>query len=159
MSPRALCMCVSSKAPFDSTVNLLSDNLDQTAQFWEEVIGLPLWTRVPVDLSSKRGWLSRLLRKAGVSASTDGAIITLVTEEVDEAVVRLKERGVAFEGVHPDCNIYHAFLETRTACSSRSRDSKILDGLRLCRRVRASISKQNLRNPETQSKILFGLAS
>ena len=109
-------MCVSSKAPFDSTVNFYyTDNLDQTAQFWEEVVGLPLILdqgTCRIYQVSGDGYLG-FCEKPGVSASTDGAIITLVTEEVDEAVVRLKKRGVAFEkapAFNTDYNIYHAFF-------------------------------------------------
>jgi catechol 2,3-dioxygenase-like lactoylglutathione lyase family enzyme len=89
-------------------------NLEATARFYEEVLGLPL----ALDQGSCRiyrtaagAYLGFCERKEG--ASPEGVILTLVTDDVDGWYERLSRRGVEFEKKpthNPKYRIYHCFL-------------------------------------------------
>ena len=104
------------QAPFDQQVTFLyTRDLDATARFYEETMGLPLVLdqgtcriyRVSAD-----GFLG-FCQRAEASEQPAGIIVTLVTEDVDGWHARLRTRGVAFEkapALNPAYNIYHCFL-------------------------------------------------
>ena len=104
------------QAPFDQQVTFLyTRDLDATARFYEETMGLPLVLdqgtcriyRVSAD-----GFLG-FCQRAEASEQPAGIIVTLVTEDVDGWHARLVARGVQFEqppALNPRFNIYHCFL-------------------------------------------------
>ena len=104
------------QAPFDQQVTFLyTRDLDATARFYEETMGLPLVLdqgtcriyRVSAD-----GFVG-FCQRAEAPEEPAGIIVTLVTEDVDGWFARLRERGVAFEkapALNPAYNIYHCFL-------------------------------------------------
>lgn len=96
---------------------LMTRDLEGTARFYEEVLGLPL----KLDQGTCRiyqvsgdGYLGFCRQKEGAEAPDPRAIIvTLVTQDVDSWYERLRQRGVAFvkpPAVNPDYDIYHCFL-------------------------------------------------
>jgi catechol 2,3-dioxygenase-like lactoylglutathione lyase family enzyme len=98
---------------------LYTRDLETTARFYEEVLGLPL----ALDQGACRiyrvsgdGYLGFCRRAEAVeqpSGALPGVIFTIVTDEVDEWYDFLCQRGVVFEkppAVNPQCNIYHCFL-------------------------------------------------
>jgi catechol 2,3-dioxygenase-like lactoylglutathione lyase family enzyme len=104
--------------PFDQQVTFLyTADLPATADFYENVLGLPLVLdqgacriyRVAGDAFvgfCRQGDADRQARPAGT-------ILTLVTDEVDAWYERLQAEGVAFEKaptLNPEFNIYHCFL-------------------------------------------------
>jgi catechol 2,3-dioxygenase-like lactoylglutathione lyase family enzyme len=98
---------------------LYTRDLQTTARFYEEVLGLPL----ALDQGTCRiywvsgdGYLGFCRRAEAVeqpSGSPPGVIFTIVTDEVDEWYSQLSQRGVVFEkppALNPQYNIYHCFL-------------------------------------------------
>lgn len=94
---------------------LYTRNLAETAQFYEDVLGLPL----VLDQGSCRiyrvsgdGFLGFCQRESAPE-QPQGIIFTFATRQVDEWYHLLSERGVEFEkppAHNPDYNIYHCFL-------------------------------------------------
>ncbi len=98
---------------------LYTRDLETTACFYEDVLGLPL----VLDQGSCRiyrvsggGYLG-FCRRAEMADPPPGAppdvIVTIVTDKVDEWYDFLSQQGVAFEkppAVNPQYNIYHCFL-------------------------------------------------
>ncbi len=108
-------MCRDTSQTFDQAVSFFyTPDLQASARFWEETIGLPLvLDQGPCRIYrvSQDGFIG-FCQREGTQASPD-VIITLVAQDVDERCNTLKERGVVFEKdpVHnPTFNIYHAFL-------------------------------------------------
>lgn len=104
-----------SDAPFRQQVTFLSTrDLAAAAHFYEELLGLPL----VLDQGACR--IYRVAGDAflGVCARDDaptpaGAIVTLVTHDVDGWYARLVARGVVFDqppAYNPRFDIYHCFL-------------------------------------------------
>ena len=100
---------------FDAQITFCyTPNLPATAEFYENVLELPL----ALDQGACR--IYRVTRGAFLGfCSKDeapipkGIILTLVTEDVDAWHARLSERGVVFEkppAHNPKFNIYHCFL-------------------------------------------------
>ncbi len=97
------------------TTFLYTRNLQLTAHFYEELMGLP----VALDQGDCRiyrvaenGFLGFCERKEAPS-DPGGVILTLVTEEVDRWYALLKDQGVTFEMepvYNPRYDIYHCFL-------------------------------------------------
>jgi catechol 2,3-dioxygenase-like lactoylglutathione lyase family enzyme len=96
---------------------LMTDDLEATARFYEEVLVLPL----KLDQGSCRiyqvsdtGYLGFCQRTGATEAApAPDLIVTLVTQEVDEWYRYLKGQGVAFEKppqTNPKYDIYHCFL-------------------------------------------------
>ncbi len=99
----------------DSQIVFLATNdLQMTAAFYEETLGLTL----ALDQGKCRiyqmadnaflGFCSKDEIPGG-----DGVIITLVTQNVDEWYQQLQDRGVKFEkkpAYNPEYQIYHCFL-------------------------------------------------
>ncbi len=109
-------MCATSEAPFESSVNFYyTRDLPKTAEFWEELVGLPLVLdqgTCRIYRVSRDGYLGFCERSGQVVDAAD-AIVTLVTEKVDEVVDKLKGKGLQFEKdpcFNPTYNIYHAFF-------------------------------------------------
>ena len=105
--------------PIDQQITFLyTSDLDATAHFYEQVLGLPL----KLDQGSCRiyqvsqdGYLGFCQRAAAKSPSAEPhtLILTLVTQEVDAWFEYLQQQGVEFEKppqVNPQYNIYHCFL-------------------------------------------------
>jgi catechol 2,3-dioxygenase-like lactoylglutathione lyase family enzyme len=101
---------------FDQCITFLyTRDLARTAQFYEQVLGLPL-ARDQGDCRIYR--VSRdayigFCRRASTPEKPGGVILTLVTARVDEWHRRLSGQGVAFEtppAFNPQYNIYHCFL-------------------------------------------------
>lgn len=100
---------------FDQQVTFIyTDNLSETAHFYEEVLGLELVLDqgscriVKVCENAYLGYCARC-----VSEDKSGVILTFVTENVDEWYEKLLKSGVQFEkspAYHPDYNIYHCFF-------------------------------------------------
>jgi len=94
---------------------LYSRDLETTARFYEEVIGL----RLALDQGdcriyrlSRDGYLGFCQRKEAPEEPL-GVILTLATPEVDVWHQYLSDRGVVFERLptfNPTYNIYHCFL-------------------------------------------------
>jgi predicted enzyme related to lactoylglutathione lyase len=89
--------------------------LQDTARFYEEVVGLTL-ARDQGDARIYRvgaqGYIGFVEREQ-VLEVPHGVILTLVTPDVDSWFFRLSEKGVKFEqppSLSPQYNIYHCFL-------------------------------------------------
>ena len=100
---------------FDSQITFChTRNLDDTARFYEELLGLPM----VLDQGGCRIYRAAHGAYLGFCQREDaavpaGVILTLVTEDVDGWHERLKASGVAFEKtptLNPDYRIYHCFL-------------------------------------------------
>jgi catechol 2,3-dioxygenase-like lactoylglutathione lyase family enzyme len=96
---------------------LRTNDLEATARFYEEVLGLPLKLdqgTCRIYQVSRDGYLGFCLQKEGrAEIDPRAVIVTLVTQDVDGWYARLSQRGVAFEkppAVNPDYDIYHCFL-------------------------------------------------
>ncbi len=106
---------VSASKGFDSLVTFcFTRNLDQTARFYEDQLGLELsldqgTCRIyRVAPGAHLGFCSR-----PAAERPEGIILTLVTGDVDGWHHRLERRGVVFEKPpmhNPAYNIYHCFL-------------------------------------------------
>jgi catechol 2,3-dioxygenase-like lactoylglutathione lyase family enzyme len=107
--------------PIDQQITFLSTlDLAETANFYEQIMGLPL----KLDQGSCRiyqvaqaaylGFCESDATTAAPSGTdTHSPILTLVTPSVDEWFEVLTQRGVAFEKtptINPKYNIYHCFL-------------------------------------------------
>lgn len=99
----------------DSHVVFLTTNdLLGTADFYENTLGLSL------ALDQGKCRIYRVARSAYIGfcekdeqPPTEGVIVTIVTQQVDEYCDVLRERGVVFEKepvLNPDYSIYHCFL-------------------------------------------------
>ncbi len=110
---------------------LYTRDLETTARFYEEVLGLPL----ALDQGACRiyrvsgdGYLG-FCHRAETVEQPSGVIFTIVTDEVDEWYSFLCQRGVVFEkppAVNPQVNIYHCFL--RDPNGYRIEIQRFLDG-------------------------------
>jgi catechol 2,3-dioxygenase-like lactoylglutathione lyase family enzyme len=100
---------------FDSQITFCyTPDLEAAAQFYEDVLGLPL----ALDQGACR--IYRVAKCAYLGFCTradaprpDGIILTLVTDDVDGWHARLVQRGVEFEkppALNEKFNIYHCFL-------------------------------------------------
>lgn len=108
-----------SHPPIDSSITFFyTQDLDTSAQFYEDVLELELW----LDQGSCRiyrvsgdSYLG-LCHRGRTTFSTDkqsNVIFTLVTQQVDEWFNYLQQRGVEFEkppSLNEKYNIYHCFL-------------------------------------------------
>lgn len=94
---------------------LYTHDLDATARFYEQVLGLEL-ARDQGDCRIYRIGAHGLVgfcHRVGAAAQPQGVIITLVTEDVDGWYARLVAQGVVFEhppALNPKYNIYHCFV-------------------------------------------------
>ncbi|MBN1965471.1 MAG: VOC family protein [Anaerolineae bacterium] len=100
---------------FDQQLTFLyTHDLDATARFYEDVLGLPL-ARDQGDCRIYRvsaGGFVGFCRRED-APQPQGIILTLVTDAVDAWYERLRGRGVAFEKpptANPRYAIYHCFL-------------------------------------------------
>lgn len=102
--------------PIDEQITFLyTRDLDRTARFYEEVMGLPL----ALDQGSCRiyhingdAYLGFCQRESAPE-TPQGIIFTLVTQAVDEWYAHLQNQGVDFEKPptrNPEYDIYHCFL-------------------------------------------------
>jgi catechol 2,3-dioxygenase-like lactoylglutathione lyase family enzyme len=100
---------------FDSHITFLNTtDLEATTRFYEEVLGLTL----VLDQGGCR--IFQVAEEAFVGfckrekvGPTDGVILTLVTDDVDEWSKKLDLRGISMETPprhNPEYNIYHCFL-------------------------------------------------
>ena len=107
--------------PIDQQITFLSTpNLAETANFYEEIIGLPLkldqgTCRIyQVGQTAYLGFCQRESTAAAPSApDPHSPILTFVTPSVDEWFEVLSQRGVTFEKpptTNSRYNIYHCFL-------------------------------------------------
>ncbi len=108
--------------PFAQQVTFLyTRDLAATAQFYEDVLGLPL-VRDQGDCRIYRVSAAAFLgfcRRDVAPEGPQGIIITLVTEDVDGWYARLQARGAAFERppqANPQYHIYHCFLRDPNGC-------------------------------------------
>jgi catechol 2,3-dioxygenase-like lactoylglutathione lyase family enzyme len=102
--------------PIDEQITFLyTRDLETTARFYEEVMGLPL----TLDQGSCRiyringdAYLGFCQRESAPEVPS-GIIFTLVTDAVDEWYTYLQAQGVDFEKppeTNPEYDIYHCFL-------------------------------------------------
>ncbi len=104
--------------PIEQQITFLyTRDLEATAQFYEDIIGLKLW----LDQGGCRIYSVRGAAYVGFCQCDDApqpppdkvVILTLVTPQVDEWYTRLCEQGVEFEkppATNPKYKIYHCFL-------------------------------------------------
>lgn len=109
-----------SHLPIESSITFFyTHNLDTSAQFYEEVLGLELW----LDQGSCRiyrvsgdgyvGLCQTSETKTPPTEKRSHVIFTLVTQQVDEWFNYLQHQGVEFEkppSLNEKYNIYHCFL-------------------------------------------------
>jgi catechol 2,3-dioxygenase-like lactoylglutathione lyase family enzyme len=94
---------------------LYTRDLAQTAQFYEDVLGLTLVLDqgdCRIYRTSPDGYIG-FCQRQGAPKEALGVILTLVTSQVDEWYRYLCGRGVAFEdppALNPKYDIYHCFL-------------------------------------------------
>ena len=105
-----------SRPAIDQQVTFLyTRNLEATAQFYEQVLGLPLVLNqgsCRIYRVSSDGFVG-FCQHLEAPEDLAGVILTLATPEVDEWYAYLREKGVAFEKTpthNPKFNIYHLFL-------------------------------------------------
>jgi catechol 2,3-dioxygenase-like lactoylglutathione lyase family enzyme len=107
--------------PIDQQITFLSTHdLAETANFYEQIMGLPLkldqgTCRIyQVGQAAHLGFCQREAAAAAPPVPDDySPILTLVTPSVDEWFEYLSQRGVSFEktpSTNPKYNIYHCFL-------------------------------------------------
>lgn len=104
------------QALFDQQITFLyTADLAATAQFYEQLLGLPL----ALDQGDcriyrvSRDGLLGFCQRANAPQQPAGIIVTLVTQDVNGWYARLAERGVAFEHAparNSKYSIYHCFL-------------------------------------------------
>ncbi len=94
---------------------LYTRDLEATARFYEEVLGLALALDqgdCRIYRTSADGYLGFCQRQSAPE-EPGGIILTLVTQEVDAWYQYLSEQGVVFEkppALNPEYEIYHCFL-------------------------------------------------
>ncbi|MBS1252624.1 MAG: hypothetical protein MAG451_01665 [Anaerolineales bacterium] len=94
---------------------LYTRNLEATAQFYEETLGLPLALDQGdccIYQVSGDGYVG-FCKRAEAPEEPAGVIFTIITPEVDAWHAYLHDRGVTFEkppALNPEYNIYHCFL-------------------------------------------------
>lgn len=94
---------------------LFTHDLAETAQFYEDILGLPLVLdqgNCRIYRVSGDAFLG-FCRKLAEPGKGEGIILTLVSQEVDAWHAYLQAKGVPVEKPpvnHPDYNIYHFFL-------------------------------------------------
>jgi catechol 2,3-dioxygenase-like lactoylglutathione lyase family enzyme len=100
---------------FDAQVTFCyTADLDRTAEFYEQVLGLPLALdqgRCRIYRTGATGYLGFCLRDE--APRPEGVILTLVTNDVDGWHERLAARGVAIDkppAANPEFEIYHFFF-------------------------------------------------
>lgn len=105
--------------PIDSQITFLqTDDLVQTAYFYEEVMGLPLKLdqgTCHIYQVSRNGYIGFCQRTDASHSSQDRkhVILTMVTDRVDEWYQHLAEQDVHVEKpptTNPDYDIYHFFV-------------------------------------------------
>ena len=106
--------------PIDQQITFLyTRDLETTARFYEEVLGLPLALDQGVCRIyrvSGDGYLGFCRRAETPEQPPDmppAVIFTIVTEEVDQWYSHLSDRGAVFDeppAINPQYNIYHCFL-------------------------------------------------
>ena len=106
--------------PIESAITFFyTHDLDISAQFYEEVLGLELWLdqgSCRIYQVSGNGYVGLCQTSETQTLSTDNrssVIFTLVTQQVDEWFNYLRQRGVEFEkppSLNEKYNIYHCFL-------------------------------------------------
>lgn len=106
--------------PIDSQITFLhTHDLEQTARFYEHIIGLELkldqgTCRIyQVTQDSYLGFCQQAAASPPAEPNARAVILTIVAADVDEWYQFLKEKGVRPEhapAVNPDYNIYHFFL-------------------------------------------------
>jgi catechol 2,3-dioxygenase-like lactoylglutathione lyase family enzyme len=95
-------------------VFFVTHDLKTTARFYEDVLGLPLVLdqgKCRIYKVAGRSYIGFCERETELS--TEGIILTLVTDDVDGWHEDLLKRGVAVEHkprLNPDYKIYHFFL-------------------------------------------------
>lgn len=102
--------------PIDEQITFLyTRDLEATAHFYEDVLGLPL----TLDQGSCRIYQVNgdaylgFCQRESAPETPQGIIVTLITQEVDDWYAHLQAQGVEFEkppAVNPDYEIYHCFL-------------------------------------------------
>ncbi|MBN1423847.1 VOC family protein [Candidatus Fermentibacteria bacterium] len=99
--------------PFDSFITFgATTDLAATSAFYGEVLGLPLVLdqgRCRIWRAARAGYVGFCLRD---SVSTQGVILTLVSDDVDGWHRRLVDHGVPIEkapALNPEYGIYHLF--------------------------------------------------
>ena len=105
-----------SPPPIEQHVTFLyTQDLNKTAQFYEEIIGLSM----VLDQGSCRIYrmcgdsFLGICQREAVSIQPEHIIITFVTHQVDAWYDDLKKQGIPFEkppSHNPTYNIYHCFL-------------------------------------------------
>lgn len=106
--------------PIESAITFFyTHDLDISARFYEEVLGLELWLdqgSCRIYQVSGEGYVGLCQTSETKTLSTDkpsSVIFTLVTKQVDEWFKYLQQRGVEFEkppSLNEKYNIYHCFL-------------------------------------------------
>jgi catechol 2,3-dioxygenase-like lactoylglutathione lyase family enzyme len=106
--------------PIESAITFFyTHDLDISAQFYEEVLGLELWLdqgSCRIYQVSGNGYVGLCQTSETQTLSTDNrssVIFTLVTQQVDEWFNYLRQRGVEFEKpplLNKKYNIYHCLL-------------------------------------------------
>lgn len=113
---------VANHPPINQQITFVyTDDLETSAQFYEQVMGFALWLdqgSCRIYKVSNDGYLG--VCQAGGNAKgkvTDGQqnniILTIVTEAVDEWYTYLQTKGITFEKppeTNPNYRIYHCFL-------------------------------------------------
>jgi catechol 2,3-dioxygenase-like lactoylglutathione lyase family enzyme len=105
-----------SQSPFEQQITFLyTADLNTTARFYEEILGLSL----ALDQGSCRIYVTApnsflgFCERKDASAINTNVIFTLVTPDVDGWYDTLSKRGVKFEkppSANPQYQIYHCFL-------------------------------------------------
>lgn len=102
---------------FDQQVTFLTvSDLEQSTEFYQDTLGLELvLDQGPCKIFrvSSDGFIGICEPNQHRNVSTDGVIITLVSDDVDGWYNRLKAKGVPFTkppAENPTFNIYHCFL-------------------------------------------------
>jgi catechol 2,3-dioxygenase-like lactoylglutathione lyase family enzyme len=105
---------------FEQQVTFLyTDDLAKSAQFYGEVLGLPLWLdqgTCRIYRVASGGLIGVCQTGSGEAQRTDkhaNVIVTLVTEDVDGWFAHLRARGVTFEkppSINERYQIYNCFF-------------------------------------------------
>lgn len=103
---------------FDQLVTFLyTRDLDKSATFYGETLGLPLVLdqgACRIFKTSPEGFLGICRCSEQRPSNPEGVIITLVTDDVDGWYERLKTKGVVFDAAptgNDEYNIYHCFMK------------------------------------------------